>query len=163
MAEPEGFIARWSRRKNAARRRPGSPPSPAPAEPPPTPAAPQAEAAALPAIESLTAESDFSLFMQPGVPDDLRNAALQKLWRSDPVYANLDGLLEYGEDYAAAFASPAAVRTAYRVLQGMPGGEPAEKPAPEPAPGPVSQAEPSEAAAGQQAQPDGLPQRDELG
>jgi hypothetical protein len=118
MAEPAGFLARWSRLKQQARRAqvpaPGVPQEPAPApriDPPP---------AELPPIETLTAESDFSSFMQAGVPDALRNAALQKLWRSDPVYANLDGLVEYGEDYAADFKAAAAVRTAYRVLRGMP-------------------------------------------
>src|SRR6185437_3698628 len=67
-------------------------------------------------------ESDFTPFMRADVPEALRNAALQKLWRSDPIYANLDGLLEYGEDYAAKFRDT-TVNTVYRVLQGMPDGE----------------------------------------
>jgi uncharacterized protein DUF3306 len=131
MAEPRGFLARWSRLKQEARR--ASPPAASEA----APGAPSAEPVPeLPAIDSLTAESDFTPFMQPGVPEALRNAALQKLWRSDPLLANLDGLVEYGDDFAADFNAGAAVVTAYRVLQGMPeGSEPPPEPAaPQPEP-----------------------------
>ena len=130
MAEGQGFLARWSRLKKAAAQNRAA--AEQPAEPPP---------AELPPVESLTGESDFSPFMQPGVPDSLRNAALQKLWRSDPVYANLDGLVEYGEDFAADFNAAAAVATAYRVLEGMPDGD---EPVPEEAP---AAAQPAVAAA----------------
>jgi hypothetical protein len=130
LADPANFLARWSRLKQRAR----TAPAPADAAAPPATAAPDIPApdTDLPPIESLTAESDFSPFMQPGVPEAARNAALQKLWRSDPVFANLDGLVEYGEDFAADFKSTAVVRTVYRVLQGMPGGR--ELPATEAAP-----------------------------
>src|SRR5262249_38406828 len=59
------------------------------------------------------------------------NAALRKLWQSDPVFANLDGLVDYAEDFGAGFAVGGTIATVYRVLQGMP-DLPAEK-APEPA------------------------------
>ncbi|MGH6926948.1 MAG: DUF3306 domain-containing protein, partial [Dongiaceae bacterium] len=74
----------------------------------------------LPPIESLTRDSDFTVFMREGVPDDLRNQALRKLWRSDPVFANLDGMLEYGEDYSQLFKPGvgATLKTLYRVGQG---------------------------------------------
>ncbi len=126
MADPPGFLARWSRLKQQSRQ-PTAPEADVPGEP-----APELPATELPSIETLTAESDFTAFMQPGVPEPLRNAALQKLWRSDPVYANLDGLVEYGEDYAADFRAATAVATVYRVLQGMPDRE--EQPPPEPPP-----------------------------
>lgn len=115
MAERSDFLTRWSRLKRQARK--ARPLDAAPEEavaPPPE---------ALPSVETLTAESDYAVFMRPGVPETARNAALQKLWRSDPVFANLDGLVEYGEDYAAAFKSTAAVRTVYQVLKGMPDNE----------------------------------------
>ncbi|MGH7013619.1 MAG: DUF3306 domain-containing protein [Stellaceae bacterium] len=121
MAEPADFLARWSQLKRRARRpqprdaAPANTAVPAPtAEPPPE---------TLPPVESLTVESDYAAFMRPGVPEATRNAALQKLWRSDPVFANLDGLVEYGEDFAAVFKSTAAVRTVYRVLKGLSGKE----------------------------------------
>jgi len=53
----------------------------------------------LPAVDTLTAESDFTRFMADGVPELLRKAALRKLWRSSPVFAVLDGLNDYDEDF----------------------------------------------------------------
>ena len=72
-------------------------------------------------------------FLRPGVPEALRNAgAAQALWRSDPVFANLDGLVEYGEDFGAPFRAAGVVATVYRVLEGMPeregGAAPGRKP-----------------------------------
>ena len=55
----------------------------------------------LPDIDSLDAESDFAVFMREGVPEDLKNLALRKLWRSDPVYANLDGLNDYDPEHVS--------------------------------------------------------------
>jgi hypothetical protein len=127
LAEPPGFLARWSRLKQAERdkalSRDPAPPDPAAVDSAEPPADPPED---LPALESLTKDSDFRAFMRPGVPEELRNQALRKLWGSDPVYANLDGLLEYGEDFAAPFRMAGVVATVYRVLEGMP--EP-EKPA----------------------------------
>jgi hypothetical protein len=121
LAEPPGFLTRWSRLKQAERdkalRRDSAPPAPAAADSPEPPADPLEN---LPALESLTKDSDFRAFMRPGVPEELRNQALRKLWGSDPVYANLDGLLEYGEDFAAPFRMAGVVATVYRVLEGMP-------------------------------------------
>jgi hypothetical protein len=149
LADPPGFLARWSRLKRAERdkalRRDPAPADPAAAASPEPPAEPLED---LPALETLTKDSDFRAFMRPGVPEELRNQALRKLWGSDPVYANLDGLLEYGEDFAAPFRMAGVVATVYRVLEGMP--EP-EKPA-EATPGtvattPVPLAAPPESAA----------------
>jgi len=53
----------------------------------------------LPDIEDLNKDSDFTPFMADGVPDELKNAALRKLWTSDPVFGFLDGMNEYDEDY----------------------------------------------------------------
>jgi Protein of unknown function (DUF3306) len=143
MSDPADFLSRWSRLKQKSQSAaPKSPAVPEAGAAPPT-VAPGAAPAELPSLDSLTKDSDFSVFMRPGVPESARNAALQKLWRSDPVFANLDGLVEYGDDFAADFRSTAAVATVYRVLQGMPGGEakPVDKPEKPPA-------EPDSAAAG---------------
>src|SRR5437899_1158907 len=127
LADPPGFLARWSRLKQAERDKALRPYPAAPASVPAyTPDPPADQLEDLPALESLTKDSDFRAFMRPGVPEELRNQALRKLWGSDPVYANLDGLLEYGEDFAAPFRMAGVVATVYRVLEGMP--EP-EKPA----------------------------------
>jgi len=53
----------------------------------------------LPAIETLTFNSDYSVFMAPGVPRDIRRRALRKLW-SFPFFNETDGLLTYAGDYA---------------------------------------------------------------
>jgi hypothetical protein len=73
----------------------------------------------LPDIESLTYESDFSVFMQPGVPRELRNRALRKLWRSNPLLANLDGLVDYGDDYADPSLVRPGIATLYKVGRGL--------------------------------------------
>ena len=57
------------------------------------------EAAQAVDLESLDYESDFEVFMKKGVPDALKNAAMQKLWRSNPALAVLDGLNDYDEDF----------------------------------------------------------------
>jgi hypothetical protein len=127
LAEPEQFLARWSRLKRRTRDG-AAEPRPAATVPetvPPAANAPPAEAPALelPSIESLTKDSDYTVFLRPGVSEDLRNLALRKLYESDPVFANLDGLLEYGEDFGEPFRNAGVIATVYRVLKGMPGGE----------------------------------------
>lgn len=52
----------------------------------------------LPAIGSLTFESDYSAFMAPSVPPDVRRSALRKLW-SFAFFNETDGLLAYAKDY----------------------------------------------------------------
>jgi len=132
LADPPGFLTRWSRLKRAERdkalRHDPASPDPAAGDPPEPPADPLED---LPALETLTKDSDFRAFMRPGVPEALRNQALRKLWGSDPVYANLDGLLEYGEDFAAPFRMAGVVATVYRVLEGMPEPEKPAESAPE--------------------------------
>jgi Protein of unknown function (DUF3306) len=127
----EGFLRRWSRRKIEARTTaaPTEDPSDDPAERAPAapPQAPQPDAEApppiepedLPDVESLDANSDYTVFMRPGVPPEIRKQALRKLWRSDPLLANLDGLLEYGEDYTVPSWPKGAVRTAYQIGRGF--------------------------------------------
>lgn len=127
----EGFLQRWSRRKAGARSAAFTPtqdPSAAaegrptslektsePAQGAPAPVAPED----LPDIESLDASSDFSAFMRPGVPEHLRSQALRKLWRSDPSFSKLDGLVEYGEDYTIQSWPQGMIRTAYQIGRGF--------------------------------------------
>ena len=94
--KPESFVSRWSRRKLAAAREPAAPP----AVPVPVAAPAQASSAApeLPPVESLTFESDFTAFLQPGVDPATKQAALRKLLR-DPRFNAMDGLDVYIDDY----------------------------------------------------------------
>jgi len=59
----------------------------------------QALVNALPDIESLEKSSDFTPFMNDKIPAFIRRKALNILWRSDAVLANLDGLNDYDEDF----------------------------------------------------------------
>lgn len=139
-------LARWSRRKAAARRGGALPEEPdqpraadarsaeAEAEASPVPSAPPAADAAadhdtapaaadaalpdLPPIDQLDFQSDFTAFMAKNVPEAIRRAALRKLWVSDPVLANLDGLNDYDEDHHLIDMSITADQTSYKVGKG---------------------------------------------
>lgn len=126
----EGFLQRWSRRKVEARTANesaagdpgGEEVQPAPSEQGSEPGQGEPASVApedLPDIESLDASSDFSVFMRPGVPEHLRTQALRKLWRSDPSYSKLDGLVEYGEDYTIPSWPKGVIRTAYQIGRGF--------------------------------------------
>ena len=52
----------------------------------------------MPPIDSLTGDSDFSVFMSPKVSDQLRTQALRKLFHL-PAFNVTDGLNDYDEDY----------------------------------------------------------------
>lgn len=81
------FLQRWSRRKRAAAA--GGAALPAASAPRPV----------LPALESVTFESDFKAFMHAKVDEGLRRAALRKLF-SDPRFNVMDGLDIYIGDYS---------------------------------------------------------------
>ena len=71
----------------------------------------QALAVALPPLESLTIDSDFSPFMQPGVDEELKRSALRKLLRH-PRFNVMDGLDTYIDDYSIPSPlEPELVRT----------------------------------------------------
>jgi hypothetical protein len=127
-ADPERFLARWSRRKQAARRgEPATEPAPEPAVPPepaapaepelPGPAAPaQPE---LPDPDSLGADGDFKAFLRPGVPAELRKRALRRLWRVNPIIGAHDGLDDVFKDFTDAATVVPDLKTAYRVGRGL--------------------------------------------
>ena len=52
----------------------------------------------MPDIEGLTADSDYTDFLSPGVSEALRKLALRKLFRSE-VFNICDGLDDYDDDY----------------------------------------------------------------
>ena len=110
-AEP--FLARWSRRKEEARQEA--------VEPVPQEAADSETAAPeLPPPEKLTLESDYRGFFHPKVSEDLRRAALKKLF-SDPHFNVMDGLDVYIDDYSKSEPIPAAMlaslKQAQRILE----------------------------------------------
>lgn len=106
-------LSRWSRLKSESRAgapavserdeaeddRPQDAGAEADAPPAEDPAAEDLAVEDLPDVETLTYESDFTAFMRETVPEELRRLALRKLWRSNPILANLDGLNDYDLDY----------------------------------------------------------------
>ena len=69
-------------------------------------------------LEALTYESDFTVFMKKGVPEALKNAALRKLWRSNPMLAVVDGLNDYDLNYRTADTVLTNFQSAWKVGQG---------------------------------------------
>lgn len=70
-------------------------------------------------IDSLDADSDYSPFFKDGVPTALKSAALRQLWRSSPVFANIDGLNDYDEDFTIPKTPMGAIRTAWKFGRGF--------------------------------------------
>jgi len=66
--------------------------------PPTTPAQPS-DAKPLPAVETLSFDSDFTAFLSPRVEESVRRAALKKLF-ADPRFNVIDGLDVYLDDYS---------------------------------------------------------------
>ena len=105
MAERDGaFLKRWARRKAAVEQdaAASSPPAKRDVDTRNTATPPGEEVPPdLPNIDELGQDSDYSVFLQDAVPSALRKQALRKLWKLDPAFSELDGLVEYGEDYSA--------------------------------------------------------------
>lgn len=73
----------------------------------------------LPDPDTLQKGDNFSGFMAKAVPDRIRRRALRKLWTTNPALANLDGLLDYGEDFTDSAKVIENLQTAYQVGKGM--------------------------------------------
>ena len=91
---------------------------------------PEFDLSTLPKLEELTGSTDITAFLRKGVPEHLRNAALQKSWALDPAIRNyVNPALEYAYDWNAPGGVPgggelgAGVDVARLVSQIM--GEPA--------------------------------------
>jgi hypothetical protein len=131
MSEPENFLSRWSRRKRESGAPDAEPADSTPnahgagpqdkvpraeeTEPAVARDAPATEASApraaaapepfdlssLPSLESITAQTDIRPFLQPGVPGELRRAALRRVWSADPAIRDFIGLADYAWDFTA--------------------------------------------------------------
>lgn len=73
----------------------------------------------LPDPDTLTDKDDFRQFLSEAIPERLRRRALRRLWSVNPVLANLDGLVEYAEDYTDAATVVENMQTVYQVGKGM--------------------------------------------
>ncbi|KZY30767.1 hypothetical protein A3731_24590, partial [Roseovarius sp. HI0049] len=90
--------------------------------------------AGMPEPETLTTAEEVQEFLKTALPQRLKARALRRLWRLNPVLANLDGLVDYGEDYTDATRVIENMQTVYQVGKGMfdkfaePDPEPEEEP-----------------------------------
>ena len=57
--------------------------------------------ASLPALETLDAVSDYTAFLKPGVPRELRVLALRRAWATDPAITGYKTLADYDWDFNA--------------------------------------------------------------
>ena len=73
----------------------------------------------LPDPDTMLRGDDFSAFMSRAVPERLRRRALRRLWLSNPALANLDGMVDYGEDFTDSACVIEGMQTAYQVGKGM--------------------------------------------
>jgi hypothetical protein len=127
MNDPENFISRWSRRKrkaadaDAARERlpeeAKSPPADTAAEVPSqadtrSPAEKdekqgvEFDLSKLPSIDSITAETDIRMFLSPGVPPALTQAALRRAWVADPRIRDFIEVAENQWDFTVTGGAP---------------------------------------------------------
>lgn len=105
--DEEGFINRWSRRKQEVAKENSQPEAEKIQE--------QADAeqkqdgaetpeeefdiSKLPPVESITAGTDIRAFLSKGVPAALTQAALRRAWSADPAIRDHIGLSEYSWDF----------------------------------------------------------------
>lgn len=73
----------------------------------------------LPDPDTLGEGDDFKVFLTETVPARIRTRALRRLWLTNPVLANVDGLVDYGEDFTDASCVIKNIKTAYQVGKGM--------------------------------------------
>ncbi|KJZ23676.1 DUF3306 domain-containing protein [Tritonibacter mobilis] len=73
----------------------------------------------LPDPDTLGPGDDFKAFLTEAVPARLKTRALRRLWVTNPVLANVDGLIDYGEDFTDAAMAVENIQTAYQVGKGM--------------------------------------------
>jgi hypothetical protein len=135
----KGFLARWSQRKQEAKQpEPKADSAAEPVQSSGSPAlqgedaTPEFDLSSLPTLEELTGSSDITAFLRKGVPEHLRNAALQKSWALDPAIRNyVNPALEYAYDWNVPGGVPgggelgAGIDVARLVSQIM--GEPASE------------------------------------
>jgi hypothetical protein len=123
MSDPGNFLSRWSRRKRAATAEPREgqaddtqsaeplttePTQDAASQQPPGAQSldPPVDLTRLPPIDGITAETDISGFLAPGVPPALREAALRRAWVADPKIRDFVGLNDYDFDFHTPGAIP---------------------------------------------------------
>jgi len=134
MSDREDFLSRWSRRKRDAEKEsaPEEATAPSPESAPPiadeSALAQDADASEpvggqdnkekkekdepafdlskLPSLDSITAETDIRPFLAAGVPMNLRQAALRRVWVADPKIRDFIGIAENQWDFTPGGNAP---------------------------------------------------------
>jgi len=123
-----GFLARWSARKSAVVQgeAPDEQPDDLQAVDDAGPADEDAglsdaallEKYDLPDPDTIDEETGLDRFLNGDMPERLRQMALRRLWRLNPLFAVVDDMVEYGEDYTDAATVIEGMQTAYSAGKG---------------------------------------------
>lgn len=73
----------------------------------------------LPDPDEMERTEQVQELLKSAVPQRLKTRALRRMWRLNPVLANVDGLVDYGEDFTDAATVVENLQTAYQVGKGM--------------------------------------------
>lgn len=131
--DTDDFLARWSRRKDEIARAEtdaGKQADNSGAHAPPQEMAEEPfDFSLLPKLEDITGDTDISLFMHRAVPDDMRNAALRRVWHlNETIRDYVDPAMEYAWDWNTPGMSPGeALEAGYdaaRQIAGMLSNQP---------------------------------------
>lgn len=75
--------------------------------------------AGMPEPEALESSEQVQEFLRAALPKRLKTRALRQLWKLNPVLANIDGLVDYGEDFTDSATVVENLQTVYQVGKGM--------------------------------------------
>ena len=75
--------------------------------------------AGLPLPEDVASGEMVQKFLRSALPQRLKTRALRALWRSNPLLANLDGLVDYADDYTKIVPCAPGFGTTYEVGRGL--------------------------------------------
>jgi hypothetical protein len=73
----------------------------------------------LPDPDEMVAPEQVRALLGAAVPQRLKTRALRRLWRLNPVLANVDGLVDYGGDFTDSATVLDTMQTVYQVGKGM--------------------------------------------
>ena len=71
------------------------------------------------APEELDTPEMIQAFLRSTLPQRLKTRALRRLWRLNPILANLDGLNDYDDDYTIGATGMGPIQTTYQVGKGL--------------------------------------------
>ncbi len=153
MSEQERFLNRWSRLKQQPVKQPLAESDAVSPETPPC-TDPATDLSTLPPLDTLGADSDYTPFLNVGVPEELRCMALRKAWASDPAIAGFRGFAEYDWDCnAPGYGQLLPIDDIQRLCDAVFGDEPAPPPPPRIEDTPIVVAETEEESSAVEQQP----------